>query len=60
MCRRLTVLCICQVKGWCEVGWIVVSIRYIVGRRVGEVCYLSGTWLVGGWVKCGICYVHGW
>ena len=51
---------ICQVNGWCEVGWIVVSIRYIVGRRLGEVWYLSGTWLVGGWVKCGICYVHGW
>ena len=53
----------------------MVSIRYMVGRRLGQVWYLSGTYrvgrrlgqvrylsgtlLVGGWVKCGICHVKG-
>ena len=36
----------------------MVFVMYMVGRRLGEVRYLSGTWLVGGWVKCGIYQVH--
>jgi len=37
-----------------------LSGTYRVGRRLGEVRYLSGTRLVGGWVKCGIYQVQGW
>ena len=51
---------ICQVQGWQEAGWIVVYVRYGVGRRLGGLWYLSGTGLAGGWVNCGICQVQGW
>ena len=49
-----------ETKNVQEAGWIVVSVRYRVGRRLGKMWYLSGTGLVGGWVDCGICQVQGW
>ena len=33
----------------------MVSVRYMVGRRLGGLWYLSGTGLAGGWMDGGIC-----
>ena len=48
-----------ETKNVQEAGWIVVSVRYRVGRRLGGLWYLSGTGLAGGWVDCCICQVQG-